>query len=78
MCFPNYAGARERFVEVQEVDLRWGITQDQSDRGDTLPVCLREFTEWFAEASSWAKRQGKAVIIAAAWLETSARSLLEV
>ena len=34
--------ARERFVEVMEVDLRWGITQEQSEQGLTLPICLRE------------------------------------
>jgi tetratricopeptide (TPR) repeat protein len=34
--------ARERFVEVVGVDLRWGITEEESDRGETLPICLRE------------------------------------
>jgi len=34
--------ARDRFVEVMEVDLRWGITQEQSEQGLTLPICLRE------------------------------------
>ena len=34
--------ARDRFVEVIGVDLRWGITEAQSQKGDTLPICLRE------------------------------------
>lgn len=34
--------ARERFVEVVGVDLRWGITEEESARGETLPICLRE------------------------------------
>jgi nephrocystin-3 len=34
--------ARERLVEVVEVDLRWGITEEQAERGETLPVCLAE------------------------------------
>jgi nephrocystin-3 len=34
--------ARERFVEVIGVDLRWGITEEESERGETLPICLRE------------------------------------
>jgi tetratricopeptide (TPR) repeat protein len=34
--------ARERFVEVIGVDLRWGITEEASQRGETLPICLRE------------------------------------
>jgi nephrocystin-3 len=34
--------ARERAVEVVEVDLRWGVTAEQSERGETLAVCLDE------------------------------------
>ncbi len=34
--------ARSRFVEVIGVDLRWGITEEESQKGDTLPICLRE------------------------------------
>ena len=34
--------ARDRFVEVIGVDLRWGITEAQSQKGETLPICLRE------------------------------------
>jgi tetratricopeptide (TPR) repeat protein len=32
----------ERGVTWGEVDLRWGITQEQSERGEVLPVCLAE------------------------------------
>ncbi len=34
--------ARDRFVEILGIDLRWGITEEQSERGETLPICLRE------------------------------------
>lgn len=34
--------ARERLVEIVEVDLRWGITVDQAERGEVLPICLAE------------------------------------
>ena len=34
--------ARDRFVEVIGVDLRWGITEEESQQGKTLPICLRE------------------------------------
>lgn len=34
--------ARDRFVEVIGLDLRWGITEEESERGETLPICLRE------------------------------------
>ncbi len=33
---------RARFVELLEVDLRWGITEEQSRQGATLKVCLQE------------------------------------
>ena len=34
--------ARDRCVEVIGVDLRWGITEEAAQRGETLPICLRE------------------------------------
>ena len=33
---------RERGVEFVDVDLRWGVTQEQSERGEVLPICLAE------------------------------------
>ncbi len=32
----------ERGVTWGEIDLRWGITEDQSQRGEVLPICLEE------------------------------------
>lgn len=32
----------ERNVVWSEVDLRWGITEEQSQRGEVLPICLAE------------------------------------
>lgn len=34
--------AAERGLEIVGVDLRWGITQEQAERGETLPICLAE------------------------------------
>lgn len=34
--------ARDRLVEVIGVDLRWGITEEDSQKGETLPICLKE------------------------------------
>ncbi len=34
--------AKERFVEILEVDLRWGITEEQAKGGETLRICLEE------------------------------------
>jgi len=33
---------RERAVEFVEVDLRWGITEEQSQRKETVQYCLAE------------------------------------
>lgn len=32
----------KRFVTFTEVDLRWGITEDQANEGQVLPLCLAE------------------------------------
>jgi len=33
---------RERGVEFTDVDLRWGVTEERSQRGEVLPICLAE------------------------------------
>lgn len=33
---------RERELELTEVDLRWGVTQEQAENGEVLPICLKE------------------------------------
>ena len=33
---------KDRFVELVDVDLRWGITAKQAERGEVLPICLVE------------------------------------
>ncbi|MGD9967976.1 MAG: tetratricopeptide repeat protein [Hyphomonadaceae bacterium] len=41
--FPKLrARMRVRGVELFEVDLRWGITKEQQERGDTLPTLISE------------------------------------
>lgn len=32
----------ERGVEFVDVDLRWGVTEEQSETGEVLPICLAE------------------------------------
>ena len=34
--------ARARGVDVVDVDLRWGITQEESEQGKVIPICLGE------------------------------------
>lgn len=36
------ARLKDRFVELVDVDLRWGITVEEAERGDVLPICLAE------------------------------------
>jgi len=36
------ARLKDRFVELVDVDLRWGITAQQAERGEVLPICLTE------------------------------------
>jgi nephrocystin-3 len=41
---------RQRGVEIVDIDLRWGITEGQAERGETLPVCFAEIDRcrpWF-------------------------------
>jgi nephrocystin-3 len=33
---------RERQVELIDVDLRWGITEEEAQEGKVLPICLAE------------------------------------
>lgn len=33
---------KKRYVEFIDVDLRWGVTEEQSERGEVLPICLAE------------------------------------
>lgn len=42
-CWPELRSfCRERHVELTEVDLRWGIAEEQSTRKETLKLCLDE------------------------------------
>ena len=34
--------AHERDIELVDIDLRWGITPEQSETGEVLPICLAE------------------------------------
>lgn len=36
------AKLRDRGIELCEIDLRWGITEEQAERGDTLPILFSE------------------------------------
>jgi tetratricopeptide (TPR) repeat protein len=36
------ARLKDRFIELVDVDLRWGITAEDAERGEVLPICLAE------------------------------------
>lgn len=41
--FPSLrAKLKDRFVDLVDVDLRWGITSEEAERGEVLPICLSE------------------------------------
>lgn len=41
--FPTLrAKLQSRFVDLVDVDLRWGITEEEAERGEVLPICLSE------------------------------------
>ena len=41
--FPGLrAKLKDRFVELVDVGLRWGITAEEAERGEVLPICLAE------------------------------------
>jgi len=43
LVFPSLrTRLKDRFIELVDVDLRWGITVEQAERGEVLPICLGE------------------------------------
>jgi nephrocystin-3 len=60
------AKLKDRFVELVDVDLRWGITAEQAERGEVLPICLTEidrsrpyFIGLLGERYGWVPEKGK-------------------
>jgi len=70
---------RERQVELVDVDLRWGITEKEAQKGKVLPICLAEidrsrpyFIGCLAERYGWipAKEQyDVSLLVEQPWLE---------
>jgi hypothetical protein len=41
--FPEFRKlCRSRGLEFVEVDLRWGVTDEQAEQDEVLPICLAE------------------------------------
>lgn len=70
---------RERQVELVDVDLRWGITEEQAQRGEVLPICLAEidrsrpyFMGFIGERYGWtpeAHQYDLSLLMEQPWLE---------
>jgi nephrocystin-3 len=71
--------ARERNVEVIDIDLRWGITPEQAERGEVLPICLAEidrsrpfFMGFIGDRYGWvpeANQYGLSLLVEQPWLD---------
>jgi Tfp pilus assembly protein PilF len=70
---------RQRQVELIEVDLRWGITEQEAQQGKVLPICLAEidrarpfFMGLLGERYGWVPEKNQydlSLIVEQPWLE---------
>lgn len=70
---------RERQVELVDVDLRWGITEEEAQQGKVLPICLAEidrsrpyFMAFLGERYGWVPKAGQydlSLLLEQPWLE---------
>ena len=70
---------RERQVELVDVDLRWGITEEEAQQGKVLPICLAEidrarpfFMGFIGERYGWIPEPEKydlSLILEQPWLD---------
>lgn len=70
---------RERQVELVDVDLRWGITEEEAQQGKVLPICLAEidrsrpyFIGLLGERYGWvpkAEQYDLSLLMEQPWLE---------
>ena len=70
---------RERQVELVDVDLRWGITEEEAQQGKVLPICLAEidrarpfFMGFIGERYGWVPEKDKyelSLLMEQPWLE---------
>ena len=70
---------RERQVELVDVDLRWGITEEEAQQGKVLPICLAEidrsrpyFMGFIGERYGWVPEKEQydlSLIMEQSWLD---------
>ncbi|MFM7181455.1 MAG: DUF4062 domain-containing protein [Verrucomicrobiales bacterium] len=70
---------RERQVELVDVDLRWGITEEEAQQGKVLPICLAEidrsrpfFMGFIGDRYGWVPEKNQydlSLLLEQPWLE---------
>jgi nephrocystin-3 len=70
---------REREVELVDVDLRWGITEEEAQQGKVLPICLAEidrsrpfFMGFIGERYGWVPEKNQydiSLLLEQSWLD---------
>jgi len=70
---------RERQVELVDVDLRWGITEEEAQQGKVLPICLAEidrsrpfFMGFIGDRYGWVPEKNQydlSLIMEQSWLD---------
>ena len=70
---------RERQVELVDVDLRWGITEEEAQQGKVLPICLAEidrsrpfFMGFIGDRYGWVPEKSQydlSLIMEQSWLD---------
>jgi hypothetical protein len=71
---------RERQVELVDVDLRWGITEEEAQQGKVLPICLAEidrsrpfFMGFIGDRYGWVPEKDQydlSLIMEQSWLDS--------
>jgi hypothetical protein len=71
---------RQRQVELIDVDLRWGITEEEAQQGKVLPICLSEidrsrpfFMGFIGERYGWVPERDQydlSLLMEQPWLES--------
>ena len=62
------AWCRERLIRIHLIDLRWGVTEEQVQTGEVVPICLREVVRSFPYfVGMYGERYGWCPPVTAAW-----------
>lgn len=89
--FPNLRSRfKERGITITEVDLRWGVLEEEADNGKVIEICLSEIDKsrpyfigilgerygWIPDVSEYEKH--KKIIESFPWVEEDIRNELSI